>query len=67
MFSTMDAYKEACGYYVYNAISSNSWRRVAVYKEVGNTKDRYAISVLQGPDVVGHLPQKIYRIDTSGS
>ena len=35
-------------------------------KEVGNVKDRNAISVLQGPDVVAYLPQKIYRIDTSG-
>ena len=36
-------------------------------KEVGNVKDRYAISILQGPDVVvGHLPQKISRISTNG-
>ena len=25
--------------------------------EVGNAKDGYAISVLQGSDVLGHLPQ----------
>ena len=25
--------------------------------EVGDAKDRYAISVLQGSDVLGHLPQ----------
>ena len=35
-------------------------------KEVGNVKDINATSILQGPDVVAYLPQKIYRIDTSG-
>ena len=33
-------------------------------KEVGNVKDRYAISIWWGPDVVAYLPQWIYRIDT---
>ena len=35
--------------------------------EVRNAKDRYAISVLQGSDVLGHLPQKISRFFTSSS
>ena len=35
-------------------------------KEVWS-EDSYAISMLQGPDVVGHLPQQISLIDTSGS
>ena len=32
-------------------------------QEVGNVKDGYAISVLQGSDEVGHLPQMISRIN----
>ena len=36
-------------------------------QEVGNVKDRYAISVLQGSDVVRHLPQMISGINKSGS
>ena len=38
-----------------------------MYKEVGNAKDKYAISILRGPDVVAYLPQKIYRIDKVGA
>ena len=37
-------------------------------REVGNVKDSYTISILQGPDVVvAHLPQKISRISTNVS
>ena len=37
-------------------------------KEVGNVKDRYAISILQSPGVVvGHLPHKISRIFTNAA
>ena len=36
-----------------------------MFKEIGNTKDSYTISILQGLDVVAYSPQKIYRIDTS--
>ena len=38
-------------------------------KEVGNAKDKYAISILRSPDVVvAHLPLKISisRISTNG-
>ena len=31
-------------------------------REVGNARDKYAISVLRGSNAVGHLPQKISRI-----
>jgi len=31
-------------------------------REVGNAKDRYAVSVLRDLHVVGHLPQNISRI-----
>ena len=68
MFSTMDADEEAhlsscvCGYHVYNAIWSSiageelqCANRIAI--EVGNVKDRNVISIIQTPDVVGHLPQ----------
>ena len=64
----MDARKEAnlssCihVYHVYNAINleCNSWRGVAAGVQRSwefNVKDRYAIYIVQGPDVVGHLPQ----------
>ena len=35
-------------------------------KEVGKVKDRYAISILRCPGIVGHLPHKISRISTNG-
>ena len=35
-------------------------------REVGNVKEGHTISVLQGSGVIGHLPQKIPRINTSG-
>ena len=73
MFSTMNANEEGhlnfciCGYHVYNAIlECNSQRRVAVCKEVGNAKERYAMFIPRGPDVIGHLPQYISITDTSG-
>ena len=60
MFGTMDANKEAhlssCihGYHIYNGCwSAIVGEKLQCAKEVGNAKDRYAISVLQGPDVVG--------------
>ena len=69
MFGAMDANEEAhfssctCGYHVYNAIwSATVGDELECAREVGNVKDAYAISVLQGSDVVGHLPQKISRI-----
>ena len=39
--------------------------RVAMCKEVGNAKDRYAIFIPQGPDVIGHLPQYTSITDTN--
>ena len=61
MFSTMDDDEEAhlssciCDYHIYNAIGSATvGERVTVCKEVGNVKDRYVISILQGPDIVEH-------------
>ena len=62
MFSTMDTNKEAhlssyvCGYYIYNAIWSVTVREELQYaREVGNAKDGYTISIIQGSDVVEHL------------
>ena len=73
MFSIMDADEEAhlhsCiqGYHVYNAIwSATVGEELQCVWELGNAKDGYTISVLRGSDVVGHLPQKISRINTSG-
>ena len=31
-------------------------------KEVGNAKDRYAISIWWGPDVVAYLPQRFIEL-----
>ena len=31
-------------------LECNSWRGVVVYKEVGNVKDRYAITIVRGMD-----------------
>ena len=75
MFSTVDADEEehlsSCipGYHIYNGRWSSAivGEKLQCAKEVGNVKNRYAISVLQGPDVVGHLPQKISTIITSSS
>ena len=36
-------------------LECSNWRGVAVCEEVGNVKDRCAISILRGPDVVGKL------------
>ena len=51
------------GYHVYNAVwSAIVGEELPCTREVGNAKDRYAVSVLQGLNIVGHLPQKISRI-----
>ena len=44
----------------------NNWRRVVVCKEIGNTRNRYAIFILQGPDVVEQLRQCSSITDISG-
>ena len=55
------------GYHIYNAIwSATVGEELQCAREVGKVKDGYAISVLQGSDVVGHLPQKISTINKSG-
>ena len=52
-----------CGYHVYNDIwMAILGEELECAREVGNTKDRYAVSILQGSDIVGHLPQKISRV-----
>ena len=72
--STMNVDEEAhlssCirGYHIYNAIWSGTvGEELQSAREVENAKDRYAISILKGSDVVGHLPQYISRINTSDS
>ena len=69
MPTTKDANEEAhlsfCiqGYHIYNAIwSAIVKEELPCTRDVGNAKGRYAISVLRGSNVVGHLPQKICRI-----
>ena len=72
--STMNADEEAhlssCrrGYHIYNAIWSGTvGEELQCAREIENVKDRYAISILKGSDVVGYLPQNISRINTSNS
>ena len=74
MFNTKDADEEAhlssciCGYHIYNVI----WNETETVEEelprqLENAKVKYTISVLQGLGVVGHLTQKISRINTSSN
>ena len=73
MFSTMNVDKEAnlsscvCEYHVSMLFGVQQSEKSCSVQEVGNVKDRYAISVLHGSDVVGHLLQMISRINKSGS
>ena len=53
------------GYHVYNDI----WMAIVgeeleCAREVSNAKDRYAVSILQGLDIVSHLSQNISRVCT---
>ena len=65
----MDAAEEAhlssciCGYHVYSAIwNATVGEELQCTREIGNAKDGYITCVLQGSDVMGHLPQKISKL-----
>ena len=60
-----EAFLNCCirGYHVYNDIwTTIVGEELECAREVGNAKDRYAVSILRGSDIVGHLPQKISRV-----
>ena len=51
------------GYYVYNAICNVTVRKeLQCGREIGNVKDGYTISILQGSNVLGCLLQNILEL-----
>ena len=64
MDTEAEAFLSSCirGYHVYNDIWTAIVEELEYSREVGNAKDRYAVSILRGSDIVGHLPQKISKV-----
>ena len=55
-------------YHIYNVIWNETVEEeLQCARQLENAKVKYAISVLQGSGVVGHLTQKISRINTSSN
>lgn len=50
------------GYHIYKDRWTAVGEQLVCKRELGNSKDRYAVAVLKNDDIVGHLPVKISKI-----